>query len=138
MAELNNVRHEKFAQCIASGLSQRKAYRAAFPKSESWKDATVDKRASELMKHGEVVGRLKELADKTTAKAIMTAAERKEWLTKVIRSEYEETKDKMKAVDLLNKMEGSYIEKVEVNGNINNPFEGLTTEQLEKLVGGCD
>ena len=138
MAELNNVRHEKFAQCIANGLSQRKAYRAAFPNSVKWKDETVDSKASVLAKNDKVLERLRELAEETSRKAIMTATERKEWLTKIIRSQYDETKDKLKAVDLLNKMEGSYIEKVEVNGNINNPFEGLTTEQLEKLAGGCD
>lgn len=29
-------------------------------------------------------------------------------------------------------------QSVEVSGNINNPFEGLTTEQLMKLAGGKD
>lgn len=138
MAELKNVRHEKFVQCIANGYSQRKAYRAAFPKSENWKDETVDSKASVLAKNDKVLERLRELAEETSKKAIMNATERKEWLTKVIRNQCEETKDKLKAVDLLNKMEGTYIEKVEVNGSINNPFEGLTTEQLEKLAGDCE
>ena len=46
--------------------------------------------------------------------------------------------DKMAALDKLGKHLGMFTDKVEVNGNINNPFEGLTTEQLMKLVGDED
>lgn len=134
MAELKNVRHEKFAQCIASGMSQRKAYRAAFPSSENWKDETVDSKASVLAKNEKVLERLKELADIATDEAIMDATERKRWLTRIMMNDDEETKEKLKACDILNKMEGSYIDKVEVNGQVNNPFAGLTTEELKKLI----
>ena len=41
MGVLSNAKNEKFAQGIFEGLSQRKAYRAAFPSSANWKDATV-------------------------------------------------------------------------------------------------
>lgn len=115
MAELINARHEKYAQGLANGLTQRTAYRAAFPNSVRWKDATVDKRASELYKNREVLGRYKELCEQATSQAILTATQRKEWLTKVILSGEEETKDKLKAVDILNRMEGEYIEKVQAD-----------------------
>lgn len=134
MAELNNARHEKFAQCLANGLSQRKAYREAFPKSEKWKDETVDARASELKKNSKVLVRLKELGEKASSKAIMSAVERKEWLTEIIKSNEQDMKDRLKAVDILNRMEGAYIDKVEVGGQINNPMAGLTTEELKKLI----
>lgn len=42
---------------------------------------------------------------------------------------------KERALELLGKHLGMFKDKVEVSGNINNPFEGLTTEQLLKLVG---
>ena len=45
------------------------------------------------------------------------------------------TYDKVKALELLGKHLGIYKDKVEVSGNINNPFEGLTTEQLLRLAG---
>lgn len=54
-------KREKFAQNLNAGLSQRQAYREAYPKSRNWKDATVDKRASELFKNREVLGRYQEL-----------------------------------------------------------------------------
>ena len=129
MAELQNARHEKFAQGIASGLSQRKAYRAAFPNSVNWKDETVDVKASELKKNDKVLVRLEELAQKASNDAIMDATERKEWLTKIVKSTYEETKDKLKAVDLLNRMDGTYITKVEVDANV------TMTDRLKEVEG---
>ena len=137
MAALDNARHEKFAQGLAAGLSQRKAYRAAFPNSERWKDSTVDKRASELYAKGEILGRLRELGQQSTTKAVMSISERKEWLTDIMQSEVEETKDKLKACDILNRMDGAYIDKLEVNGQLNsNPFAGMSTEDLKALVDG--
>lgn len=46
--------------------------------------------------------------------------------------------DKMAALDKLGKHLGMFTDKVEVKGNINNPFEGLTTDQLLKLAGEED
>lgn len=134
MAELQNVRHEKFAQGLANGMSQRNAYRAAFPSSNKWKDETVDSKASVLAKNGKVLERLRELANKSETEAVMNAAQRKEWLTSIIKSNEEETKDKLKAVDILNRMEGAYVDKLEVAGQVNNPMAGLTTEELKKLI----
>lgn len=135
MAELKSAKQEKFVQGLASGLSQRAAYRAAFPTSRKWKDNTVDARACELAKDSKIIVRLQELRDMATSEAIMSAKKRKEWLSALILNEEEETKDRLKAVDILNKMDGEYTEKVEVNGSVNNPFEGLTTEELKKLIG---
>ena len=134
MAELENERHEKYAQGIAKGMSQRKAYREAFPSSVKWKDETVDSKASNLRKNDKVSARIEELARLSSTKAVMTAIERKELLTAIARSDLEKAQDRIKAIDTLNKMDGEYIDKVEVKGNVNNPFEGLTTEDLKKLI----
>jgi phage terminase small subunit len=42
--------------------------------------------------------------------------------------------DKVRALELLGKHIGLFEEKVNVNGTINNPMEGLTTEDLKKLI----
>ena len=44
--------------------------------------------------------------------------------------------DKVRALELLGKHLGMWQEKVEVSGQVNNPFEGLTTEELKALVDG--
>lgn len=45
------------------------------------------------------------------------------------------TYDKVKALELLGRHLGMFKDKVEVSGDINNPFEGLSTEQLLRLAG---
>lgn len=134
MAALENARHEKFVQGLSCGLSQRKAYREAFPNSAKWKDATVDTKACNLAKEDKILARLEELRKEASSKAVMTATERKEWLSELVKSENEETRDKLKAIDILNRMDGEYIEKVHVNGEVNNPMAGLSTEDLKKLI----
>ena len=42
--------------------------------------------------------------------------------------------DKTRALELLGKHLGMFTDNVQVNGNLNNPFEGMTTEELKKLV----
>lgn len=138
MAVLKNARHEKYAQGLAKGMSQRKAYRAAFPSSEKWKDETVDPKASLLAKNDKVFARVNELKEAAASKAIKTARQRKEWLSNVMDCEAEEMQHRLKACDMLNRMEGEYTDKVQVNGEVNNPMANLTTEELRKLAKEAD
>ena len=46
--------------------------------------------------------------------------------------------DKLKALELLGKHLGMFKDKVELSGNVNNPYEGLTTEQLLRIAGVKD
>jgi hypothetical protein len=117
MGVLTNAKNEKFAQGIFEGLSQRKAYRAAFPSSKKWKDSTVDSRASELYNTSEILGRLKELQENAADDSILSVIERKKWLSSVIESFDERTENKLKALDLLNKMDGEYTTKIEADVN---------------------
>ena len=48
------------------------------------------------------------------------------------------TCDKVRALELLGKHLGMFTNKVEVSGNVNNPFENLTTEELIRLASGKD
>ena len=125
MGVLSNAKNEKFAQGIFEGLSQRKAYRAAFPSSKKWKDSTVDSRASELYNTSEILGRLKELQESAADDSILSVIERKKWLSELIDGEHSGmTADKIRAIDILNKMDGVYTTK----------FEGTITTKLEDLL----
>lgn len=117
MGVLTNAKNEKFAQGIFEGLSQRKAYRAAFPSSKKWKDSTVDNRASELYNTNEILGRVKELQEEAADASILSVIERKKWLSGIIESFDERTENKLKALDLLNKMDGEYTTKIEADVN---------------------
>lgn len=80
---------------------------------------------------------IEELQQKAQSSRIMSAIERREFLTKMILREEAKDTDKLKALDILNKMDGEYTEKVQLSGEINtNPLQGLTTEELKKLIQG--
>ena len=132
------AKQEKYVQNLIKGMSQREAYRDAYPTSKKWKETAIDSQASILFKNSKVLDRYNELQNKTEKETIMTAVERKEWLTKVINGEIKEKSyydneehereaylsDKMKAMDILNKMSGEYITKIE--GDI-----GVTTIEVD-------
>lgn len=148
MNEKLTLKQEKYVQNLIKGMSQRQAYKEAFDTSKM-KDETIDVRACELLKDSKVKVRYNELLKKLEDEAIMSAKERKKWLSDVIKGnvkhisyntngeEYENEayiSDKLKAVDLLNKMDNSYQQNIKIDGTINNPFSGMTTDELRKIA----
>lgn len=106
------AKQEQFAQNIIKGMSQADAYRSAYPK-QKMSDKTIWEAASRLMTNDKVVARIEELRAQIAGEAIMDAQRRLEWLTAVICSDAETTGDKLKAIDLMNKMQGEYVQKVQ-------------------------
>ena len=103
---------EAFVQNIIQGMSQADAYRSAYP-NQRMSDKTIWETASKLMNNPKVVTRLTELRNELAKPSIMSAQERLEWLTELIKSEEESTSDKLRAADIMNKMQGEYVQKVE-------------------------
>lgn len=103
---------EKFVQNIIEGMNQADAYRSAYP-NQRMTDKTIWESASKLMKNPKVIARLTELRNELAKPSIMTAQERLEWLTDLINNAEEGTNEKLKAIDIMNKMQGEYIQKVE-------------------------
>ena len=80
MADLT-PKQEKYVQGLVAGLSQRKAYSS----SNTWKDETVDSKASALLSEGKVLARYNELMNEHKEKALWTreeAVEALKWLYK--------------------------------------------------------
>lgn len=128
-------KQERFIQNIVSGMSQRQAYKEAY-NVENMSDEAIDVEACRLFNDAKISLRYKELMGKLEDKAIMTAKERMEWLTEVIMDIQKEgvkvkTSDsdfvvgeatadlntKMRAIDILNRMSGEYVNKVEADVN---------------------
>lgn len=103
---------EKFAKCVAEGMNYSDAYRSAYNTSRMT-DKSVWEKASELASNVKVKARLKELRDMAAKPTIITAQERKEWLTEVIQDRSIDINTRLKASDQLNRMEGEYVQKVE-------------------------
>ena len=134
-------KQEKFVQNLIKGMSQREAYKNSYDASKM-KDKTIDDKASLLFKKDEIRARYEELIKKADDEAIMSAIERKKWLTDVIKGKTTErivveiSKDKkgktkkveedvpsklktrLIALDLLNKMDGQYTENLNLSGNV--------------------
>ena len=106
------AKQEQFAQNIIKGMSQADAYRSAYSTARM-ADKTIHENASRLANDSKVAARIEELRGHLVKETIMTAQDRLEWLTELIGSDEACTSDKLKAIDIMNKMQGEYVQKVE-------------------------
>ena len=124
-------RQELFIQeYIKTGNATYSAITAGYSKKTAY---SIGQR---LLKNVEVEKAIDKLSKNIAINNIMTAKERQEFLTSLILNNDVKVSDKLKAVDLLNKMTGEYIQNVEVNGNLktDDPFKNLTTEELKRII----
>ena len=105
---------EHFCRCIIEGMTQSDAYRTAYS-TENYSNKQIWQKASSLMALEEVRERVKALRGELASEKIMSAQKRLEWLTSLIESGEEITTDKLKALDIMNKMTGEYTTKIEAD-----------------------
>lgn len=108
------AKQEKFVQGIIEGKSQADAYRAAY-NAKNMTDKTIWEESSRLMQDPKVSTRVTELRNQLNASTIMSAKERMEWLTELIKNTEEGTTDRLRALDIFNKMTGEYVQRVEAD-----------------------
>lgn len=137
-AEGLTVKQRKFAEHYAQSGNATEAARLAGYKGAA---ATLAVQGRENLKNPKVGAYLRSLTAQADASRIATATERQEFLTAVMRGkvlvtvkpagedaqEYEtsaDLKDRLKAVELLGRMQGDFIEKREVTMDL--PPVGLT------------
>lgn len=127
-----NARQKAFCEYyVVSGNATDAAIKAGY------KEKNARKIGSENLTKMDIKKYIKELQEKAKTSRIMTAVERREFLTEIIKNGNEKVQDRLKALDILNKMDGEYIEKMQLSGQVNtNPLSGLTTEELRALAGG--
>lgn len=106
------AKQDKFAHSIAlDGMNMSDAYRSAYDTSKMT-DKTVNEKASLLAKQDKIQARIEELRDQITSEKIMSAQKRMEWLTELITNAEASNTDRLKALDILNKMDGEYVQKI--------------------------
>ena len=117
MKELNN-KHKIFCrEYVKNGLNGTKAYMKAYPDCT---EETARINASKLLTKTNIQNYIKELQDKAESKDIMTTIQKKEFLTNMILKDKDANRtDRLRALDILNKMDGEYIEKVETKVSAN-------------------
>ena len=104
-------KQERFVLGVVEGMSLADAYRKAYD-AENMGEHTLRNEASKLAGQEKIRSRIRELREELAEQSIASARERLEFLTEVIRGE-RPVSDKLKAVDLMNKMTGGYTQKPE-------------------------
>ena len=152
-----NAKQEMFVQNLVKGMSQREAYKKAY--NATYDPKAIDSKACNLFNSDKIQARYKELMEEIKDQSIMTAIERRKWLTDVINGKELETVEitlpdgqkelvgskeadlntKMKAMDMLNKMDGEYITNHKISGDKDNPvnivdLSHLSTEEIRELL----
>jgi phage terminase small subunit len=104
-------KQEKFVQNIIEGMTQADAYRNSY-NAKRMSDKTIHENASRLMADSKIKARVKELREQIDKNTIMSVQERLETLTKMARDKEENTANKIRAIDTMNKMTGEYETKI--------------------------
>jgi len=105
---------ENFCLEIVQSGNGTEAYKKAGYKVKSDNAAAVG--AAKLLRKAKVQQRIAELRSEMDSHKIMDAAERRELLTRFARDEDTGKTDRLRAMDLLNKMDGVYINKTQISG----------------------
>ena len=134
--DLNSHQRKFCEEYVKNGLNGKQAYLMAYADSCNSEDtATVN--ASRLLTNANVLSYIKELQEELKKDTIMSATERMEWLSGVVKDENREEvyvrnsdgeevlmgsknadlNTKIKAIDTLNKMSGEY--RTILDGNVN-------------------
>jgi len=97
---------EAFCQSVANGSNYSTAYREAYPRSQKWKDKTVNESASRL--YSKVYARVEEIQLEIAKQNLWTREKSVAALKKIVESEEEFAKpnDIISAVKELNSMHG--------------------------------
>ena len=111
---------ENFCLEIVQSGNGTEAYKKAGYKVKSDNAAAVG--AAKLLRKAKVQKRIAELRSEMDSHKIMDAVERRELLTQFARDEETAKPDRLKAMDLLNKMDGVYINKTQVSGTDGGPL----------------
>jgi len=115
VAELNAMQR-KFVEAY-TGNATEAARIAGYKEPQS--------QGSRLLKNVEIQKALKERSNKANRvikKHIMNREQRQAFLTEVVANQENEMKDRLKACDQLSKIDGDYINKVEVTGAAGGPL----------------
>ncbi|CAG7593204.1 hypothetical protein PEPTYR26121_01670 [Peptoniphilus tyrrelliae] len=132
-----NARDKKFAdEYIRTGKIIESAIKAGFAESTArdraaeWLNPNSKSAKTSVLEYINVINK------KIEKEKIADAREIQEFWTKTFRDEEVEMKDRIKTSELLAKVQGAFIENINLTGNIktNNPFNDLNVEELRKLI----
>ena len=129
---LTEKRRKFCREYIANGGQLIPAYRAAFPNKES--DSSIQANGHRLLDNPEVQEYLEYLRKPLELAAINERQQKRDILWDWINDSSLPKKERMRALDMLNKMDGEYSTNLNVN-DTKSDISKLDTDALMKLIG---
>ena len=129
MGQLNDRQKQVILNYKANGGNMKKAMIDA-----GYSEKYADRNSKYLL--GIIGDEIKAQQAEIKSEKIKTITEIQEWWSGVMDDAEEDMAQRIKCSDLLAKSQGAYVENVNINGQINNPMQGLTTEELRKIANG--
>ena len=127
-------KQEKFCQCIVSGMTGKDSYKTAYDTKAG--DNTIHTEVTRLLDREDIQKRIETLRRPLEIKAKTDAFSEREkkrsWLWNMIRNATNDS-DKLKAMDILNKMDSEYINHT-ITEERKTPIADLDTDTLKKLT----
>ena len=112
-----NIRQERFAELVASGVPATTAYRQAGYTQDG---RIAEAHASRLVDNGGVKSRISELRKPDTRKSVLTLADKREFCREVVKKADAKMSDRLRALEIDAKLAGHFApEKVEVEDGPN-------------------
>ena len=124
-------KQEKFCQCIVSGMSGKDSYMTAYNCNS---DNTAYQESYVLLQREDIKEYIAALKKPIEKQVISERQKKRNFLWEVINDETQSMNDRLRATDLLNKMDSEYIQ---TNHNINESktnISGLDTDTLKQLI----
>ena len=110
-----NERQQKFCEFFAKSGNATQAYKDAGYTPKSEEAAAVS--ASKLLRNANVSAEIAKMSKKTRSEAIASISEIQEMWSEIARSTEEETPHRIKAGELLVKVQGGFLERIEHSGS---------------------
>lgn len=126
-----NTKQKAFCEFyVASGNATESAIKAGYS------EKTARSIGQRLLTNVDIQEYIKEINKKVEDNRIANIKEVKEFWSDVLRDKKIKIQDRLKASEYIAKTNGAFLDKVEIKGEIkgNNPFAGLSTEELKKLI----
>ncbi len=99
-----------------------------------YSETYADKNSRYLL--GIIGQQIKDEQDTIKSTKIKSVEEIQEWWAKVMDNEEADLKNRIRCSENLAKSQGAFVDKVEFSGKLNNPFAGMSTDELKELIAG--
>lgn len=159
MAKRLTDKQEDFVQALISGSSQHEAYLIAYPSSRDWKPANVDTAACKLLRVPHVLARYEELKSEYIEEKKKKSFYDRDNLLDDFMYLKDKAEESIEQTGVRQANSNAYINALknigdildlypdkkqnikldgDIKASVNNPFEGLTEEELKKLIDSDD